>query len=310
MRICSLLPGATEIVAALGLADDLVGISHECDYPEAVRHKPVLVRPAVDPARNSSLDIDRQVRAAAMDGQDLYLLDEAGFLAAQPDLVISQDLCHVCAVTPAHLHRALGLLLKPPRLLTLNPTGLSDVLGDIERIAAATGRTAEGRALRAQLQRRLATLRERLGEAPTPPAVACLEWLSPLYVAGHWVPEMVQAAGGRNVLGLAGAPSRVAIWEEIRAAAPEVVVLMPCGFSIDRTTQELGHLTSQPGWGAIPAVREERVFIVDAAAFFSRPGPRLVDGSEILAALCHPALFGNALPAGVHRVCAYGQPTA
>lgn len=308
MRICSLLPGATEVLAALGLADELVGISHECDYPESVRNKPVLVRSVIEPAHQSSADIDRQVRSAVTAGQSLYVLDETRFTQAQPDLVITQDLCHVCAVTPDHLHHAIGALPRPPHLLTLNPTSLSHVLRDIERIAAATGRPVEGKALATQLQARLSATRTRVSEAGHRPKVACLEWLDPLYVAGHWVPEMVQWAGGQNLLGSAGAPSRTVTWEEVCAGAPEVLILMPCGYSIDRTLQELGRVTSRPGWHALPAVQSERVFIVDAAAFFSRPGPRLVDGVEILAALCHPLLFEDALPEGVHRSQPYDYP--
>jgi iron complex transport system substrate-binding protein len=287
------------------LADDLVGISHECDYPEAIRNKPVVVRPAVDPEHSSSLDIDRQVRVAVEAGHNLYALDETLFARTQPDLVITQDLCHVCAVTPDQLHRAIGALPTVPRLLTLNPKGLDDILRDIERIGTATGREDEGRALVSQLRQRLTSVRDTVRGVAYRPKVACLEWLDPLYAAGHWVPEMVEWAGGRDVLTSAGAPSMPVTWEAVHAAAPDVVVLMPCGFSIDRTWRELDRVTAKPGWDTLPAVQQHRVFAVDASSYFSRPGPRLIEGVGILAALCHPTLFGGTISRGARRVTAH-----
>lgn len=309
MKICSLLPGATEVVAALGLADDLVGISHECDYPPEVQQKPVMVRAAIDAERFFSPDIDRQVREALEHRRPLYALDEPLFLKAQPDLVITQDLCHVCAVTPSQLQRAIGALSKEPRLLTLNPTSLDHVLTDVERIGAATGRAAEARRLASALRSRLKSIREKVARAPVRPKVVCLEWLAPLFTAGHWVPEMVEWAGGLDALGLAGTPSKEVSWEQVRAADPDVLVLMPCGFSATRTVRELHHIavtSSWPGWQSLPAVRNGRVFAVDASSYFSRPGPRLVDGVAILASLCHPSVFGEALPSGLQPVYLHG----
>lgn len=305
MRICSLLPGATEVVAALGLADDLVGISHECDYPPDVRRKPVLVRAAIDSERTLSPEIDRQVRETLQNGHSLYALDEHLFARAQPDLIITQDLCNVCAVTPTQLQQAISLLPKEPRLLTLNPTRLEDILADVERIGAATGRASQAHSLAATLQARLQAIRDKIESVRERPNVACLEWLDPLYAPGHWVPEMVEWAGGRNGLGRAGAPSERIAWEKVLAAQPDVVILMPCGFSAARTLQEFAQLQVQakwPGWESLPAVRNDRVFAVDSGAYFSRPGPRLVEGVAILATLCHPSLFGQALPAGVLRL--------
>jgi iron complex transport system substrate-binding protein len=302
MKICSLLPGATEVVAALGAADDLVGISHECDYPPSVRNKPVLVRPVIDSDRSSSPDIDRQVHAAASAGRNLYSLDAALFARTAPDLVITQDLCHVCAITPDQLQQAIGALPKPPRLLTLNPTSLDDILTDTERIGDAIGRGADGRALASELRSRLESIQSTVTQAGERPTVVCLEWLDPLYVGGHWVPEMVSRAGGKDLLGRPGARSEKVTWEQVLAAKPDILILMPCSFSAERTLREVTLVTSRPGWERLPAVKTGQVFAVDSSSFFSRPSPRLVEGVALLAALFHPALFGDTLPAGAQRV--------
>ncbi|MBM4124438.1 MAG: cobalamin-binding protein [Nitrospira sp.] len=305
MRICSLLPGATEVVAALGLADELVGISHECDYPPEVRRKPVLVRSVIDAERTASRDIDHRVRETLKQGDRLYALDEPLFTRAQPDLVITQDLCQVCAITPHQLHRAIEALPQAPRLLTLNPTTLADILADVERIGSATGREAEAFRLAASLRARLESIRERVASAQAQPTVVCLEWLDPLYAPGHWVPEMVAWAGGRNGLGRAGMPSERMSWQDVLAASPDVLIVMPCGFSTSRAIQELEQLRPAslwPEWESLPAVKNDRVFAVDSNSYFSRPGPRLVEGVALLAALCHPSLFGNTLPPGTARV--------
>jgi iron complex transport system substrate-binding protein len=309
MRICSLLPGATEVVAALGAADDLVGISHECDYPPSVRNKPVLVRPVIDSERSSSPDIDRQVQAAAAAGRNLYSLDEALFARMAPDLVITQDLCHVCAITPDQLQQAIGTLPTPPKLLTLNPTNLNDILDDTERIGEAIGRAAAGHALASRLRSRLDAISHTVAQAGRRPAVVCLEWLDPLYVGGHWVPEMVSRAGGRDLLGRAGARSEKVTWEQVLAAEPDILILMPCSFSAERTLREVHLITARSGWERLPAVRTGRVFAVDSSSFFSRPSPRLVEGVALLASLFHPASVGGALPAGVRRVPTGRQAT-
>ena len=298
MRIVSLLPGATEVVAALGLVDNLVGVSHECDFPESIKDKPVMVRSIIEPDASSSVEIDAEVNAAAGTHQSLYRLDNESFHRAQPDLIITQELCQVCAVTPSDLQRALYTLPQLPKLLTLNPSRLDDILTDVERIGESIGKLLEAQQLTARLRSRLVTIQEQVAEAAHRPTVACLEWLDPLYAAGHWVPEMVQLAGGVPILGEPGVPSRRVTPEELHAAAPDVVVLMPCGFSIDRTRRELPSLTESRWWRQLPAIRHRRAFVVDATSYFSRPGPRLIEGVGILAALCHPDRFGNAMPSG------------
>ena len=301
MRICSLLPGATEVVAALGRTRYLVGISHECDYPSEIRTKPVLIRSTVD-AGLPSPEIDRHVRTMLQAGQSLYEVDETLLTRVRPDLVIAQDLCHVCAITPAQLRHALRVLPSPPRLLSLNPSTLDDVLADIERIGAAIGRTQEASVLVEQLRSRLEAVLLQVAHAETRPRVACLEWLDPLFAAGHWVPEMVACAGGVDVLGTPGSPSAQITWEQVQAAQPDVLIIMPCGFSIARTRQELNRLTRRTGWKKLPAVKHGRVFLVEAAAYFNRPGPRVIDGVEILAACFYPSLVQTTRPDAAQRL--------
>jgi iron complex transport system substrate-binding protein len=289
MRICSLLPSATEVIALLGLSDELVGISHECDYPPSVKNVPSMVEPMIPPHGLSSDDIDRQVHQLVASGQRLYRLNDQLLRQAQPDLILSQDLCHVCAVTPDQLHEALCAMPQQPTLLTLNPSTVHDVIDDVVRIGDAAGRSAEGRRLAAQLRDRLAAIQFRVQNSSHRPRVVCIEWLSPLYVAGHWVPEMVQLAGGQDVLAQPGSSSRVVTWDEILNAAPEVLIVMPCGFSVERTHTELLKLMQQPGQWRLSTDLAQHTFLVDASSYFSRPGPRLIDGIELLAAILHPS---------------------
>lgn len=289
MRICSLLPSATEVIALLGLSDELVGISHECDYPPSVKNVPSMVEPMIPPHGLSSDDIDRQVHQLVASGQRLYRLNDQLLRQAQPDLILSQDLCHVCAVTPDQLHEALCAMPQQPTLLTLNPSTVHDVIDDVVRIGDAAGRSAEGRRLAAQLRDRLTAIQFRVQNSSHRPRVVCIEWLSPLYVAGHWVPEMVQLAGGQDVLAQPGSSSRVVIWDEILNAAPEVLIVMPCGFSVERTHTELLELMQQPGQWRLSTDLAQHTFLVDASSYFSRPGPRLIDGIELLAAILHPS---------------------
>jgi iron complex transport system substrate-binding protein len=285
MRICSFLPGATEIVAELGLADQLVGISHECDFPPSVRHTPVMVEAIVSHELGGSDDIDRQVKALVSSGQPLYRLNAQAFQSARPDVILTQDLCHVCAVTPDQLLHVLPSLPSPPQILTLNPTSLGDVVDDVERIGTALGVGSKGHELAQSLRRRIAAVNSRSTTTQARPRVVCLEWLSPLYVGGHWVPEMVGLAGGQDVFGRINEPSREISWDEVCAADPDFVILMPCGFSITRTVSELGSLCRATGDWSHRLASWPKTYVVDAGSYFSRPGPRLIDGLEMLAAI-------------------------
>jgi iron complex transport system substrate-binding protein len=289
MRICSLLPSATEVIAALGLSEELVGISHECDYPPSVGSVPIMVEPIIPPHGLTSLEIDRQVAQLVASGQRLYRLNHDRLCHSRPDLILSQDLCHVCAVTPDQLHEALRAMPHQPTVLTLNPGTVHDVIDDVVRIGDAAGRSAEGHRLASQLRERLEAVRTRVQNLSHRPRVVCIEWLSPLYVAGHWVPEMVQLAGGQDVLAQPGTPSRVVTWDDIVAASPDLLIVMPCGFSVERTRTELSQLMQQPSQWPIPSTLREHTFLVDASSYFSRPGPRLIDGIELLAAILHPS---------------------
>lgn len=288
MRICSLIPGATEVVAALDLTDRLVGISHECDFPASVRHVPVMIEPLVGKDGGSGREIDRQVKELVVSGQRLYRLNEDAFFRACPDLILTQDLCHVCSVTPDQLTRVIESLQHRPEVLTLSPTTLDGMIHDIERIAEAAGVPAKGRALSQQLRRRVDHVRVETSRMSSRPRVVCLEWLDPLYVAGHWVPEMVELAGGHDVLGSHDAPSHETTWHTVEAARPDVILVMPCGYSVERTVNELMQDgQTRAAWRRACEQRAD-LYVVDAASFFSRPGPRLVDGVELLAAILHP----------------------
>ena len=307
MRICSLVPGATEVVAAFGCQGDLVGISHECDYPPSVAGIPVMVRPRIESHRLSSAQIDEQVGNLLSEGTGLYELDEGQFLASRPDLVIAQDLCDVCAITPSQLDHVVQSLSPSPRMVTLNPRRLVDILRDIERLGVALEEEETGRQFSSALRMRIDAVRTKVASDRVRPKVACLEWLAPLYTAGHWVPDMVAAAGGIDVLATAGTASQQVNWDTLSATSPDIIVLMPCGFTVERTRAELATLTEQPQWKNLPAVQTGAVFLVDAMAYFSRPGPRLIDGLEQLAAIFHPAHFDHHLPPAVERL---DQPTA
>lgn len=281
MRICSLVPGATEVVVTLGLGEALVGISHECDYPATVRQVPVMVQASIDSHDTDSADIDRQVKSLMSSGQPLYRLDERAFGEARPDIVLTQDICHVCAITPHQLERVVQSLSPRPQLVNLAPHSLADVIDDVERIGAALGVAARANDFARSLRSRIDAVR-KASAGRSRPRVICLEWLDPLYVGGHWVPEMVEIAGGQDVLGHAGQRSREVTMEEVLTAAPDIVIVMPCGFSVIRAVSEVTTFCRRNHAGS-HLLRSAKTYAVDAASYFSRPGPRLVDGVELLA---------------------------
>ena len=286
MRICSLLPGATEIAYLLGLGDQIVGVTHECDYPPDAQYKPVVVRSAVDASLMSSEEIDRKVAALLQAGKGFYTLDEGKLAEAAPDLILTQGLCEVCALDYDTVVKAAKRLPNTPEIVSLNPHSLAEILDDIARVGAATRRETAAADVVTDLRRRI----ERIGlrEPEYRPRVVCLEWFEPLYVAGHWVPEMVALAGGFDALGRRGEPSFKIEWQKVLAAKPDVILLMPCGFDVRRTVKESTPLRSLEGWNDLPAVKSGNVYALNGSAYFSRPGPRLVKGLEILARIIHP----------------------
>ena len=288
MRICSLLPSATEILYALGLGDAVVGVTHECDSPPEARKKPPLIRPRVD-LQASPAAIDREVTELVSRGESIYAVDAELLASLAPDLIITQDLCHVCAASPEDLATALTRFSKRPRILSLTPHSLADVWEDIRRIGEATGRRRDAQGLAITLAQRVAAIEMRVAAALRP-RVLCLEWMGPFYIAGHWVPEMAAKAGGEDVLGRAGEPSFRATAEQIAETAAEIIVVMPCGYSSRRAGDEFNFQELPTSWNNLPAIRDKRVFAVDANSYFSRPGPRLADGVELLAHLLHPQL--------------------
>lgn len=293
MRICTLLPSATEIAFALGLGDSVAAVSHECDFPAAAREKPVVVRGSIDSDNSTSREIDDLVRQRLSRGEGLYGLDIERLRRINPDLIITQGLCDVCAVGYDDVMAAAGSLRPPARVLSLSPGSLGEVLSDIARVGNATGTPERAETLVDTLRERVERVAGGVPRDRPRPKVACLEWLDPLYAAGHWVPEMVELAGGMDVLAARHEPSARVSMETLVEAAPEVMVLMPCGFDESRTRKEWEPLKDLPEWRGIPAVANGRVFAVDGSKYFNRPGPRLVDGLEILARLIHPEQPGT-----------------
>ena len=291
MRICSLLPGATEIAFALGLSDNVVGVTHECDYPPEARQKPVVVRSLIDANRMTSLEIDQWVSERSRSNKGLYVIDEERLREAAPDVILTQGLCDVCAIDYSEVLAASQTLANKPKIVSLTPNCLTDVLDDVARVGEASGQSHKAETFVQALEQRIASVRERAAESSARPRLACLEWFDPIYAAGHWIPEMVEIAGAEDILGRRGEPSKTVTWQSIRESAPQILVLMPCGFDVPRTIREAALLKGLAGWDELPAVKAGRVFAVNGHAFFSRPGPRLVDGLEILAHIIHPEVF-------------------
>ncbi len=292
MRIVSLVPHATELLFALGLQHELVAVTHECDYPPAALELPRVTRDVL-PAGLSASEIDAAVRERTLEGEAIYELDRDALARLAPDLIVTQALCPVCAVSYDEVAELARELPGKPRVIALDPKTLGETLGDVRTLAQATDRRDAGVALVAQIAARVDRVKLAVRGQPRP-RVAAIEWLDPVFIAGHWTPQLIELAGGSDVLGVAGEPSETVSWEAVAAAEPELVVVMPCGYDAPRAHGEaLSHADSLAALGA------REVVAVDASAYFSRPGPRLVDGLELLAQLLHPSVAPPPRPEAV-----------
>jgi iron complex transport system substrate-binding protein len=294
-RIVSLLPSATEIVCLLGLEQQLVGVTHECDFPDSVRALPKVTRSRI-PATASSHEIDSLVREQLDTRAALYTLDMPLLERLGPDVIVTQALCDVCAVSDEEVRFAADSLPSRPRVINLEPNRLEDVLTCIQRVGEATGRTPQADLAVQSLRRRIDTVADRSARLDIRPRTLLLEWIDPPFSSGHWNPELVWLAGGRELIGRAGRRSRTIDWERVREVDPEVMIVACCGFAIERTVADLPILRGYPGWESLACVKSRRVHAVDGSSYFNRPGPRLVDSLEILAHLLHPDVHSDLWP--------------
>ena len=291
MRVVSLLPSATEILFALGFDREIVGVSHECDFPPRAKTKTIVIHSRIDKDAGP-LEIDRQVREYVARGESVYAVDAEALQALAPDLIVTQDLCHVCAASPDDLASALAKFDTRPEVLCLNPQDLGDVWRDVLWVGEETGRGWQAEKLLQDIGERLGALQMQIGNAISDkserPRVAFLEWLQPVYVGGHWVPEMIAFAGGHDVFGTVRTPSFRVTMEEVIEAAPDVVLIAPCGYTAAQASEEFRGMKLPERWQDVPALRDGQVYALEANSYFSRPGPRLVTGLEILAKVMHP----------------------
>jgi iron complex transport system substrate-binding protein len=302
VKILSLLPSATEIVFALGLDDQLEGVTYECDFPAEARGKPVVSNTALPRDRQlSAAEIDRVVGEHMDRREPIYVLDKELIRSIQPDLILAQDLCRVCAVPSGQVEDALAELGCSAEVISLDPATIDDILDGVIMVGRATGQESRAQELVSGLRQRVELVRDACGKRPSMRTLA-LEWSDPPFVAGHWIPGMVEVAGGANPLNADAQPSRRLTWPEVSEASPEVIVFMPCGYSLEEAEAEAMGLFDSPGFADTPAARADRVFAVDASSYFSRPGPRIVDGLEILAWAIHPEAFTEPPPGSIARV--------
>lgn len=298
-RVISLLPSSTEIICSLGLRDRLVGVSHECDFPPDVIGLPILTAPKLNP-HGTSAAIDARVREIVREGLSVYRINTDVLQTLQPDLIVTQDQCEVCAVSLPEVEEAVQCFLTPEvQVVSLRPQSLNDIWDDLRRVAQATGQEAVATEVLRGLKSRIERVEQKTRHLSRP-RVACLEWLDPLMAAGNWIPEMIDIAGGAYPLATGGAHSPTITWDALVAYQPEVIVLMPCGLKISQTQTDVPTLTAHPQWQALPAVQVNRVFIADGNAYFNRPGPRIVESMEILAEILHPQECAGLAPSGAY----------
>ncbi|HLI46936.1 MAG TPA: cobalamin-binding protein [Geobacterales bacterium] len=291
MRICSFLPSATEILYELGLGDKIYGVSYACDYPPEVKNKPVVVKSAINTANMSSEEIDIIISKYYREKRDLYVLDEKLLKEIRPDVIIAQGICEVCSPHNKEVEKARKILTNSPKVISLDAHDVDEILDSILYLSRELGVEKRGNELVTSMIERISYIQKRCLESKSKPKVLCLEWLKPLYNAGHWVPHMVEICNGINCIGAKKMPSRRIIWEEIREADPDIIICMPCGFDLKRTLSEINTLEYNDEWNKLRAVRNGEVYAVEASSYFSRPSHRVVKGIEILAKILHPYLF-------------------
>ena len=301
-RIVSFLPSSTEILYELGLETQITGVTHECKYPDSARKKPRVINAAMDFTTMNSLEIDGRIGELSRIGGEIYVLDSNILKDAMPDIIIAQGVCEVCAPHTKEIEKAFEILGYKPDLIVLDPHDLDDILNSIQDVAKQVDKSEEGYLLVSKLRQRIKRVeveaQQKLDEKIKRPRVICIEWIDPFYVAGHWIPRMVEIAGGINGISSRGEPSRHIRFDEISQYQPDKIVLMPCGFDIERTYKEMDALNDNDEWKALDAVNHGEVYIVNANAYFSKPGPRIVVGLEILAKIINPVTFaGLELPA-------------
>jgi iron complex transport system substrate-binding protein len=302
-RIVSFLPSATEMACALGLGDQIVGITHECDYPAEVQGKAIVVRNALPVESMTQPEIDAAVAQRMRDRLSLYQVDEELLQTLAPDIILTQDLCQVCAPSGNEVSEALKLLPKKPRILWLTPRSLEEIADNLRELGQATGRLEEAERLIALGRSKLEEIASVTWTLSHRPRVFCMEWLDPIYCSGHWMPEMVEIAGGVDALARKGADSVRIPWNDVVKWAPEILIITPCGFNLDKVIEQASQLLNYAGWSDLPAVRAGQVYAVDANSYFARPGPRVVEGTELLAHLFHPDLFKwGGLPSAFRRL--------
>lgn len=295
--MASLLPSSTEILYELEIADQIVGVTHECNYPEDAKTKPKLIHSSFDTVILQSIDIDKKIVEMMKAGQDIYVIDDEELIKSRPDIIIAQGICDVCAPSVKELDRAVTILGYKPDVLVLDPHDLDGILQSIINIAEKVNKVNEGHRLIASLQKRIDYIVERVSnqvnnDVKNPKTkVVCIEWIDPFYTAGHWIPQMVTIAGGINGISSRGKPSRRMSMDEIKLFGPDKIVLMPCGFDLNRTLREARILEKNDDWKSLQAVQNNEVYLVNANAYFSKPGPRTIVGLEILAKIINPKLF-------------------
>ena len=292
-RICSLLPSATEIVCALGLEDNLVGITHECDYPTSIDGIPVVTKSLINQSENNSSQIDSHIKRAAHNGSGIYSINSTIFRSITPDLILTQELCEVCAVSYRSVEESVRKLDGAPKILSLEPKNIADILDSIEIVGSLTGSSLAAQSISSNIRSRIDKIRKSLIDIKRIPKVLMLEWLDPPFVGGHWIPEMIKTLGAGNAYDLTNQPSREVTWQKLLHEKIDIVILAVCGFDLERTLIEFPSTKLGPFWDSYSGA----VYAVDGSAYFSRPGPRIINGIEILAEIIHPSVFPRKYPA-------------